>query len=70
MRTWARFRWASGHLRVVLKPAVIFQFWFTMIFVVSLVPASGWLLNRLVARSGQFAVSDHDMLAFLFSAPA
>ena len=34
---------------------------------VSFVPASGWLLNRLVAASGQYAVSDNDLLAFFLS---
>jgi glycerophosphoryl diester phosphodiesterase len=36
---------------------------------VSLVPASGWLLNRLVASSGQYAVSDNDLIAFFLSPP-
>ncbi len=65
----ARFRWVRGHLGAVLKPAIAFEFWSTLIFVVSFVPATGWLLDRLVARSGQFAVSDNDLLAFLFSIP-
>jgi glycerophosphoryl diester phosphodiesterase len=50
-----------------LKPAIAFDIWTTVIFMVSFVPASGWLLNRLVAASGQFAVSDNDLLAFFLS---
>jgi glycerophosphoryl diester phosphodiesterase len=50
-----------------LKPAIAFEFWSTLIFMVSFVPASGWLLNRLVAASGQYAVSDNDLLAFFLS---
>ena len=64
-----RFRRASAHLRFVLKPAIAFEFWSTLIFMVSFVPASGWLLNRLVAASGQYAVSDNDLLAFFLSTP-
>jgi glycerophosphoryl diester phosphodiesterase len=50
-----------------LKPAIAFEFWSTLIFMVSFAPASGWLLNRLVASSGQFAVSDNDLFAFFLS---
>jgi glycerophosphoryl diester phosphodiesterase len=64
-----RFRRAGANLRFVLKPAVAFEFWSTLIFMVSFVPASGWLLNRLVAASGQYAVSDNDLLAFFLSTP-
>ena len=64
-----RFRRASTHLRSVLKPAIAFEFWSTLIFMLSLVPASGWLLNRLVAASGQYAVSDNDLYAFFLSTP-
>jgi len=64
---FVRFRSALEHLRVVLKPAIAFEFWSTLIFMVSFAPASGWLLNRLVASSGQYAVSDNDLLAFFLS---
>jgi glycerophosphoryl diester phosphodiesterase len=50
-----------------LKPAIAFEFWSTLIFMVSITPATGWLLNRLVASSGQYAVSDNDLLAFFLS---
>jgi glycerophosphoryl diester phosphodiesterase len=63
----ARYRSAIEHLRFVLKPAIFFEFWSTLIFMVSFVPASGWLLNRFVAASGQYAVSDNDLLVFFFS---
>ena len=62
-----RYRSALERLRLVLKPAITFEFWSTLIFMVSFVPASGWLLNRLVAASGQYAVSDNDLLAFFLS---
>jgi glycerophosphoryl diester phosphodiesterase len=64
---FARYRWLLDHLRAVLKPAIAFEFWSTLIFVVSFAPASAWLLNRLVASSGQYAVSDNDLLAFFLS---
>jgi glycerophosphoryl diester phosphodiesterase len=61
------YRRVFERLRAVLKPAIAFEFWFTLIFMVSLAPASGWLLNRLVAASGQYAVSDKDLVAFFLS---
>jgi glycerophosphoryl diester phosphodiesterase len=63
------YRRIFEHLRAVLKPAIAFEFWSTLIFMVSFAPASGWLLNRLVASSGQYAVSDNDLLAFFLSPP-
>jgi glycerophosphoryl diester phosphodiesterase len=65
---FVRYRGAFEHLRLVLKPAIAFEFWSTLIFMVSFAPATGWLLNRLVAASGQFAVSDNDLIAFFLSA--
>ena len=62
-----RYRRIRKHLRFVLKPAITFEFWSTLIFMVSFTPATGWLLNRLVAASGQYAVSDNDLLAFFLS---
>ena len=62
-----RYRRIREHLRFVLKPAIAFEFWSTLIFMVSITPATGWLLNRLVASSGQYAVSDNDLLAFFLS---
>jgi len=64
---FVQYRRALEHLRFVLKPAITFELWSTMIFMVSFVPASGWVLNRLVAASGQFAVSDNDLLVFFLS---
>jgi hypothetical protein len=57
-----RYQSALERLRFALKPAIAFDIWATLIFMVSFVPASGWLLNRLVAASGQFAVSDNDLV--------
>jgi glycerophosphoryl diester phosphodiesterase len=67
-RLVARFRAAHGGVRAVLRPVIAFEIWATLIFVVSLAPASGWLLNRLVATGGQYAVTDLDLLAFLVTA--
>ena len=63
----AQYHSAIERFRFVFKPAVAFEFWATLLFTVSIVPASGWLLNRLVAASGQFAVSDNDLFAFFLS---
>jgi len=64
---FTRYRSAFENLRAVLKPAIAFEVWFTLIFLVSFAPASGWLMNRLVASSGQYAVSDHDLISFFLS---
>jgi glycerophosphoryl diester phosphodiesterase len=64
-----RYRWVARRLRTALKPAIVFELWSTVIFVVSFGPASGWLLNRLVAASGQYAVADHDLAGFFLSLP-
>ena len=62
-----RYRNAIERLKFAFKPAIAFEFWSTLIFMVSIAPASGWLLNRLVAASGQYAVSDNDLVAFFLS---
>jgi glycerophosphoryl diester phosphodiesterase len=67
MMLLTRYRSAIERLRFAFKPAIAFEFWLTLIFMVSFAPASGWLLNRLVAASGQFAVSDNDLVAFFLS---
>jgi glycerophosphoryl diester phosphodiesterase len=62
-----RGRLGIAQLRRALKPAIAFEIWFTLVFVIAFAPASGWLLNHLVTRSGQVAIADHDLLAFAFS---
>jgi glycerophosphoryl diester phosphodiesterase len=62
-----RFRNVHAYLRNIIKPAIVFEFWFTLVFLISFAPASGWLLNRLVAASGQYAVSDNDLIVFFLS---
>ena len=64
---WSRYRSAIERLRFAFKPAIAFDFWATLLFTISIIPASGWLLNRLVAASGQFAVSDNDLITFFLS---
>jgi glycerophosphoryl diester phosphodiesterase len=63
----ARYTWALKSLRMVLKPAITFEFWSTLLFVVSFAPASAWVMNRLVASSGHYAVSNHDLITFFLS---
>ena len=63
-----RLRKIRVYLRSSFKPIVAFEFWFTLVFLVPFAPASGWLLNRLVATSGQYAVSDNDLVVFFLSA--
>ena len=63
------YRGLFGNLRTVLRPAIAFEVGSTLIFVASYAPATSWLLNWLVAGSGQYAVSDNDLAAFFLSAP-
>ncbi|MGD8344573.1 MAG: glycerophosphodiester phosphodiesterase family protein [Desulfobacterales bacterium] len=64
---WIRYRSAIERLRSVFKPAITFDIWITLIFIIFFAPATGWLLNRLVATSGQYAVSDNDLFVFFLS---
>jgi glycerophosphoryl diester phosphodiesterase len=64
---FVRYQRALEHLRFAFKPAIAFEFWSTLILMLSFAPASSWLLNRLVATSGQYAVSDMDLVAFFLS---
>lgn len=51
----------------MLKPAIAFEIGSTLIFLVPFTPASAWLMNWLVVRSGQYAISDNDLLSFFLS---
>jgi len=64
---FAPYRRVFENLKAVFKPAAAFEIWSTLIFMVSFAPASAWLMNRLVAHSGQYAVTDNDLLAFFLS---
>ncbi|MEC8511705.1 MAG: glycerophosphodiester phosphodiesterase [Planctomycetota bacterium] len=64
-----RFRWVFANLRTTLKPAIRLQIGSTLIFVVTFVPATTWFLNALVARSGQYAVTDDDLIGFAATVP-
>ncbi|MGD8971130.1 MAG: glycerophosphoryl diester phosphodiesterase membrane domain-containing protein [Desulfobacterales bacterium] len=64
---YASYRRMFEHLCSVLRPVTAFEIAITLIFVVSVTPATAWLLNWLVARSGQYAISDNDLLAFFVS---
>jgi glycerophosphoryl diester phosphodiesterase len=62
-----RYYSAIKRLRFAFKPVIAFEFWSTLIIIIFFAPASGWLLNRLVAVSGQYAVSDNDLVVFFLS---
>ena len=59
----ARLRSAYARLRPALKPAIAFDLWTTLLFAILLVPVAGWLMRRVLASGGQYAVSDHDLAA-------
>jgi len=63
-----RYRWSRDHLREILRPAVAFEFWFSILYAAALTPMAAWLLNRLVVSGGRLAVSNHDLIAFFLSA--
>ncbi len=62
-----RYRWSWTHLPCIARSVIAFEFWFGLIYVIVLAPLSGWLLTRLVASSGQLAISNSDLLAFFLS---
>jgi glycerophosphoryl diester phosphodiesterase len=49
------------------KPIVAFEIWFSLLYAVLLAPLTAWLLNRLVITAGHAAITNEDLLAFLFS---
>ncbi len=63
-----RYRWSWDHLREIARPAVAFEFWFSVLYVAAFTPMAAWLLARLVVSSGQLAISNHDLIAFFLSA--
>jgi glycerophosphoryl diester phosphodiesterase len=63
-----RYDQAWRNLRNSSKPVIGFEFWFTLIYAVVLTPPTAWLLNWLVVSSGQLAVSNQELIAFLLSA--
>jgi glycerophosphoryl diester phosphodiesterase len=62
------YTWAWKHLREIAKPAIAFELWFTLIYMIVFAPVSAWLLNWLVASSGQVVISNHDLVTFFISA--
>ena len=62
-----RYGQAWRNLRRSAKPVIHFEFWFALIYAVGLTPLTAWLLNRLVVTSGQFAVSNQDLITFFLS---
>jgi glycerophosphoryl diester phosphodiesterase len=55
--------------RAAVRPAIALELWSTLIFAAALLPATGWVLNRLVAHGGQYVISDHDLFTFALSVP-
>jgi len=67
MGGYVSYRRVLENLIAVFKPAAAFEIWSTLLFVVSYAPATAWLMNQLVLRSGQYAISDNDLVAFFTS---
>jgi glycerophosphoryl diester phosphodiesterase len=62
-----RYGMAGENLRKEFKAIVGFEIWFTLIYILVLAPFSVWLLDRLLATSGQLAVSNEDIITFFLS---
>jgi glycerophosphoryl diester phosphodiesterase len=62
-----RYRMAGENLRKEFKAIVGFEIWFTLIYILVLAPFTVWLLDSLLATSGQLAVSNDDIIAFFLS---
>jgi glycerophosphoryl diester phosphodiesterase len=63
-----RYRWSWDHLREIVRPAVAFEFWYSVLYAAALTPMAAWLLNRLVVSGGRLAISNNDLVAFVLSA--
>jgi glycerophosphoryl diester phosphodiesterase len=48
---------------------LIYEAWFSILAVSVMVPATAWLMNRLVAASGGVAVGNTEMVGFFLSVP-
>ena len=61
-----RYGLAGKNLRKELKAFLAFEVWFALIYILVLTPLTVWLLNKLLATSGQLAVSNEDILTDVF----
>jgi len=61
------FREVVSGLRRHWRSLVLYHLFFTILASVLLLPASSWLLTTLLTSAGKPAVSNFDILAFLFS---
>jgi glycerophosphoryl diester phosphodiesterase len=55
----------AGQIRHHHRPLLAFHIYFAVLALVTLTPASAWLLGGLVAASGQPMVGNEDLLVFL-----
>ena len=62
-----RYKQAWRSLRRAAKPAVSFEFWFSLIYAVVLTPLTAWLLNKMEVSRGQVVVSNQELISFFLS---
>jgi glycerophosphoryl diester phosphodiesterase len=55
----------AGQIRHHHRPLLAFHIYFAVLALVTLTPASAWLLGALVAASGQPMIGNEDLLAFV-----
>ncbi|RKX34023.1 MAG: hypothetical protein DRP71_08470 [Verrucomicrobia bacterium] len=68
-RAWRNLTWILERWRQLSGPVLTYEAWFSILAVSVMVPATAWLMNRLVAASGGAAVGNTEMVGFFMSAP-
>jgi glycerophosphoryl diester phosphodiesterase len=62
-----RYTRAFKYLREEFKAILGFEIWFSLIYFLAFAPFTAWFLDRLLATSGQLAVSNEDIATFFLS---
>jgi glycerophosphoryl diester phosphodiesterase len=68
-RAWKNLTWILERWSRLLWPVLTYEAWFSILAVSVMVPATAWLMNRLVAASGGVAVGNTEMVGFFMSVP-
>jgi glycerophosphoryl diester phosphodiesterase len=70
MKTFFSDHYGSAwrNLLRAVRPLVLFEFWFGLLYTFILIPPAAWLLNRLITAGGQAAISNQQLIDFFTSA--
>jgi len=62
-----RYKQVWYGLRKQVRAIIGYELWFTLIYMVVVVPLISWMLNKFLAVSGRVAVANEEIIAFLLS---